>query len=80
MVRLRIPQSGLRTRLSISTRLHEADSPTPGKSGNQALGRPWASTGDLPAPMRSLELKSVWGDEALENRIVSGTYRGEEMF
>jgi hypothetical protein len=36
--------------------------------------------GDLPEHMRSLELKSVWADVALENRIVAGTYRGDHMF
>jgi hypothetical protein len=35
--------------------------------------------GDLPAPLRSLELECVWGDEALEERIVAGTYRGDRM-
>jgi hypothetical protein len=42
-------------------------------------GEQTVKIGDLPTHMRSLELKSVWGDEALENRIVSGTYRGETM-
>jgi hypothetical protein len=36
--------------------------------------------GDLPEGMRSLQLKSVWADEALENSIVARTYRGDRMF
>lgn len=36
--------------------------------------------GSLPKRMRSLELKQVWGDEGLEERIVAGTYRGDQMF
>jgi Immunity protein 26 len=43
-------------------------------------GRQTVKVGDLPDNMRSLELLSVWGDEALENRIISGTYSGDEMF
>ena len=43
-------------------------------------GKNTVSIGDLPEQMRSLELKSVWGDEALEERIVAGTYRGDRMF
>jgi hypothetical protein len=35
--------------------------------------------GDLPEQYRPLELKSVWGDQALEERIVAGTYRGDKM-
>jgi len=36
--------------------------------------------GNLPAEMRSLELKCIWGCEALTERIVAGTYRGDRMF
>ena len=36
--------------------------------------------GDLPIELRSLEIQCVWGDEALEERIASGTYRGQQMF
>lgn len=36
--------------------------------------------GRLPKRMRSLELKQVWGDKGLEERIVAGTYRGDRMF
>lgn len=36
--------------------------------------------GTLPKEMRSLELEQVWGDEALEQRIVNGNYRGDYMF
>jgi Immunity protein 26 len=43
-------------------------------------GRNTVSIGDLPEHMRSLELKQVWGDEGLEERIVAGTYRGDRMF
>jgi hypothetical protein len=43
-------------------------------------GRSTANIGDLPEHMRSLELKQVWGDEGLEERIVAGTYRGDRMF
>jgi hypothetical protein len=35
--------------------------------------------GTLPIDLRALELKCVWGDEALEERIVNGTYRGDKM-
>ena len=42
-------------------------------------GRQTVKVGDLPSHMRSLELKLVWGDEALENRIISATYRGDKM-
>jgi Immunity protein 26 len=36
--------------------------------------------GDLPPEYRLLELKSVWGAEALEERIArGGSYRGESM-
>ena len=36
--------------------------------------------GKLPKPLRALELECVWGDEALEGRIINGTYRGDFMF
>jgi len=35
-------------------------------------GRNTRVIGDLPADLRSLELKQVWGDELLEERIASG--------
>jgi Immunity protein 26 len=43
-------------------------------------GKNTVSIGELPEHMRSLELKQVWGDEGLEERIVAGTYRGDRMF
>jgi Immunity protein 26 len=43
-------------------------------------GKRTVSIGNLPEHMRSLELKQVWGDEGLEERIVTGTYRGDRMF
>jgi len=42
-------------------------------------GNNTVSIGNLPEHMRSLELKQVWGDEGLEERIVVGTYRGDRM-
>ncbi len=42
-------------------------------------GKNTVSVGNLPEHMRSLELKQVWGDEGLEERIVAGTYRGDRM-
>jgi hypothetical protein len=36
--------------------------------------------GNLPETMRCLELKQIWGDEGLEERIASGIYRGDYMF
>ena len=36
--------------------------------------------GNLPEQMRSLELKCIWGCDALADRIVAGTYRGDRMF
>jgi hypothetical protein len=36
--------------------------------------------GDLPEELRALQLESVWSDQALERRIVAGTYRGDLMF
>lgn len=55
------------------------------KPGTYNDWRIWDGTsavniGELPEHMRSLELKQVWGDEGLEERIVAGTYRGERMF
>ncbi len=38
------------------------------------------AVGDLPVAYRSLELKMVWGAEGLEERIIEGKYRGDEMF
>jgi len=35
--------------------------------------------GDLPEQYRSLELKTVWGDQGLEEQIVAGTCRGDRM-
>lgn len=35
--------------------------------------------GDLPAEYRSLELRLVWGDELLEDRIVTGTNPFEKI-
>jgi hypothetical protein len=35
--------------------------------------------GRLPVEYRSLELKCVWGDEGLEERILQGSYRGRHM-
>jgi len=35
--------------------------------------------GRLPVEYRSLELKCVWGDEGLEERILQGSYRGSHM-
>lgn len=35
--------------------------------------------GKLPAELRSLELKCVWGCEALAERIVAESYRGDHM-
>jgi hypothetical protein len=35
--------------------------------------------GRLPVEHRSLELKCVWGDEGLEERILQGYYRGRHM-
>ncbi len=43
-------------------------------------GKKTVTIGNLPEQMRSLELKQVWGDEGLEERIVAGTYRGDRMF
>ena len=43
-------------------------------------GKKETKIGKLPEHLRSLELKCVWGDEALEERIVAGTYRGDFMF
>jgi len=42
-------------------------------------GKNTFNIGNLPEHMCSLELKQVWGDEALEERIVAGTYRGDRM-
>jgi Immunity protein 26 len=42
-------------------------------------GKNTVSVGNLPEHMRSLELKQVWGDEGLEERIVAGSYRGDRM-
>jgi len=42
-------------------------------------GKATVSIGELPEHMRFLELKQVWGDEGLEERIVAGTYRGDRM-
>jgi hypothetical protein len=55
------------------------------KPGTYQDWRIWDGTttrtiGELPISLRSLELQSVWGDEALEERISSGTYRGQQMF
>jgi hypothetical protein len=36
--------------------------------------------GKLPSEYRSLELKCVWGDEGLEERIMQSSYRGNYMF
>jgi hypothetical protein len=35
--------------------------------------------GKLPKELRKLELECVWGDQALEERIMAGTYRGDKM-
>ena len=43
-------------------------------------GKSTVMIGDLPENLRGLELKVVWGDEGLEERIVDGTYRGNHMF
>jgi len=43
-------------------------------------GKKHSMVGDLPKGMRALELKSIWGCEALADRIVAGTYRGDRMF
>jgi hypothetical protein len=43
-------------------------------------GRKHSKLGDLPEDLRTLELKSIWGCEALADRIVAGTYRGDRMF
>jgi hypothetical protein len=55
------------------------------KPGTYHDWRIWDGTttrmvGELPIPLRSLELQGVWGDEALEERISSGAYRGHQMF
>lgn len=55
------------------------------KPGTYHDWRIWDGTttrtiGDLPIELRSLEIQCVWGDEALEERIASGTYRGQQMF
>jgi hypothetical protein len=42
-------------------------------------GKRTVKIGNLPKHMRSLELELVWGDEALENRIVDGTHTGDHM-
>lgn len=36
--------------------------------------------GKLPVEMRSYELKCVWGCDALAERIVAGSCRGDQMF
>jgi len=41
--------------------------------------RKTVKVGKLPTEMRSLELKCVWGCEALAERIAAGTYRGDRM-
>lgn len=43
-------------------------------------GKTTTPIGDLPVDLRSLELKSVWGDEGLEERIVTGVCRGDWMW
>jgi|SRR5271170_8077249 len=43
-------------------------------------GKKTKMVGELPPTLRSLELKQVWGDQGLEERIVAGTYRGDRMF
>ena len=42
-------------------------------------GKKTRKIGQLPVNLRKLELKCVWGDEALEERILAGTYRGGRM-
>jgi len=42
-------------------------------------GKKERKIGTLPEQLRSLELRCVWGDEGLEERIVAGTYRGDRM-
>ena len=43
-------------------------------------GKKEKKIGKLPESLRALELRCVWGDEALEERIMDGTYRGDRMF
>jgi hypothetical protein len=43
-------------------------------------GRKTKKIGALPAEMRTLELRCVWGCLALAERIAAGTYRGDRMF
>jgi hypothetical protein len=43
-------------------------------------GKKTRMIGELPASLRSLELKCIWGCEALSERIGGGTYRGDRMF
>jgi hypothetical protein len=43
-------------------------------------GKKTKKIGELPPALRSLELRQVWGDEGLEERIVAGSYRGDRMF
>ena len=43
-------------------------------------GKKQKMIGTLPPELRSLELKCVWGCEALADRIVAGTHRGDRMF
>jgi hypothetical protein len=43
-------------------------------------GKKTVNIGSLPEHMHSLELKQVWGDEGLVERIIAETYRGDQMF
>ena len=42
-------------------------------------GKETVFVGKLPPEYRSLELKMVWGAEGLEDRIIEGKYRGNDM-